>query len=543
MLTESFIAATLTANKAAAHTSAALKDVGIFLHEFQPQSTFRHGYKKSSSQPGCVAVSDSHIFAAQTDKAVVNVYSRDRGNQEATVPFPERIHSLAFARGAATLILGTEGGKLILWEVAAGRLTTTTAAHLQPVSSLCITPNHEYIISTSADTSVHVWSLTQLLSFAPQGGNLGVEETAKAPVQTFSGHRTPITAAACGHSDSTTNFVLTASEDGTCYLWHVETCQILRTLLLPTPVSSVILDPADRVIYFGCKDGQIFSWDMLRHAHAGGRAISKADLKNMAPIQLTAKNGWAAPTKDVGTANCLALSYDGTSLLSGHSNGAIIRWDVAKHRVLNEIANLGQPVTNIEMLKPTGFPVQETAGYRVINVVKPNLELTSSTDNGTCCVPAKYNLNVMISTQRPAPSRDDIEHAITGRGIPSALLDGALRALVSGTGNPTSQPSAPAPAPESDTASKFKVQSLEEEVAKLKQQIAAIGKVEEKRKEKRLKRMIKRDNIDAKMREAYFEAVKKGKDGEAAMKKWQKQKEALDAESDEDYLDDKMDLT
>ncbi|KAG9783473.1 WD40 repeat-like protein, partial [Aureobasidium melanogenum] len=546
MLTESFIAATLTANKAAAHTSAALKDVGIFLHELQPQSTFRHGYKKSSSQPGCVAVSDSHIFAAQADKAVVNVYSRDRGIQEATVPFPERVHSLAFARRAATLILGTEEGKLMLWEVATGRLTTTTSAHLQPVSSLCITPNDEYIISASADTSVYVWSLTQLLSFAQQGRDFGTEETSKAPVQTFSGHRTAITAAACGHAESTTNFVLTASEDGTCYLWHVETCQILRTLLLPTPLTSVTLDPADRVIYFGCKDGQIFSWDMFRHAHAETKAISKVDLKDIAPVQLTARDAWAAPTKDVGAANCLTLSYDGTSLLSGHFNGAIIQWDVAKHRVLNEIANLGQPVTNIEMLKPTGFPTQETAGYKVINVVKPNLELTSSTDNGTCCVPAKYNLNVMISTQRPAPSMGDIDHAITGRGIPSALLDGALRALVSETGIPTNQPSAPAPAPapESDsTASNFKVQSLEEEVAKLKQQIAAIGKVEEKRKEKRLKRMIKRDNIDAKMREAYFEAVKKGKDGEAAMKKWQKQKEALDAESDEEYLDDKMDLT
>jgi len=51
MLTEEFVAATLAVNKQSAHTSAALRDVGIFLHEFQPQSTLRHGFKKSSIQP------------------------------------------------------------------------------------------------------------------------------------------------------------------------------------------------------------------------------------------------------------------------------------------------------------------------------------------------------------------------------------------------------------------------------------------------------------------------------------------------------------
>lgn len=533
MLIESFIAATLNANKAPAHTSAALKDVGIFLHEIQPQSTFRQGYKKSSSRAGCVAVSDSHIFAAQADKAVVNVYSRDRGNQEATVPFPERIHSLVFARGASILVLGTEGGRLILWEVATGRLTTSAAAHLEPVSSLCITPNTEYIISASADTSVHVWSLAQLISFMQLGGTYGAEDTSKSPVRTFSGHRAAITAVACGHSGVTTNFAITSSEDGTCYIWHIETCQILRTLLLPSTATSVAVDPADRVIYFGCQDGQIQAWDLFRHAKKS--SISEIDPAGMAPIQLSPKDSWAVPSKDIGAANCLALSYDGTFLLSGHSTGTVTRWDVAKHRIMNEVAKLGQPVTNIEMLSPTGLLNQKGPGYSIINVVKPKLEFTSSSENGTCDVPPKYNLDVMITRESGQLEKDDIENAITGPGISSNLLDEALRALSAGSASSHSMPT-------NDTQ-KFKVQNLEEEVAKLKKQIAVFHDVEQKRKEKRLKRMVKRENIDTKMREAYFEAVEKGKDGDAAIKKWQQQKAALDAESDREYLDEKMDLT
>jgi pre-rRNA-processing protein IPI3 len=63
-----------------------------------------------------LAVSSSHIFTAQAEKAVIHVYSRERGNQEALISFPERIHSLTMA-GDGVLVLGTAEGRVILWEV------------------------------------------------------------------------------------------------------------------------------------------------------------------------------------------------------------------------------------------------------------------------------------------------------------------------------------------------------------------------------------------------------------------------------------------
>lgn len=68
-------------------------------------------------------MSASHVFAAQAEKAIVHIYSREKGNQEATVPFPERIRSIALAGGqnGDILVLGTEGGRLILWEVCHGQ--------------------------------------------------------------------------------------------------------------------------------------------------------------------------------------------------------------------------------------------------------------------------------------------------------------------------------------------------------------------------------------------------------------------------------------
>lgn len=116
MLTEQLIASVGIATAKSAHSSAT-KDAGIFVFEAQPHSQQRAAFKKSATNPNCLAVSASHVFAAQADKAVVNVYSREKGTHEATVPFPERIGCLALACDDSVLILGTNEGRIFLWEV------------------------------------------------------------------------------------------------------------------------------------------------------------------------------------------------------------------------------------------------------------------------------------------------------------------------------------------------------------------------------------------------------------------------------------------
>jgi pre-rRNA-processing protein IPI3 len=119
MLSEAFITS-IRAQPKSANTAIA-KDVGIYLHELHPNHTIKASFKKSSTPVNALAVSPTHIFAVQADKAVVHVYSRERGNQEALVSFPERIHSLALI-GVGVLALGTAEGRIILWEVSLSRI-------------------------------------------------------------------------------------------------------------------------------------------------------------------------------------------------------------------------------------------------------------------------------------------------------------------------------------------------------------------------------------------------------------------------------------
>jgi hypothetical protein len=114
MLTETFISS-IRAQQRSANTAIA-KDVGVYLHELHPSPTIKYSFKKSSTPVHALAVSSTHVFAAQADKAVVHVYSRERGNQEALISFPERIHCVTLV-GDGILVLGTAEGRVILWEV------------------------------------------------------------------------------------------------------------------------------------------------------------------------------------------------------------------------------------------------------------------------------------------------------------------------------------------------------------------------------------------------------------------------------------------
>jgi hypothetical protein len=114
MLSELFITA-IRAQPRSANTAIA-KDVGIYVHELHPTVSQKSSFKKSSAPVNALAANSTHIFAAQADKAVVHIYSREGGNQQALVSFPDRIHSLGLV-GEGVLVLGTAEGRVILWEV------------------------------------------------------------------------------------------------------------------------------------------------------------------------------------------------------------------------------------------------------------------------------------------------------------------------------------------------------------------------------------------------------------------------------------------
>lgn len=413
MLSEGFIAS-IRAQPKSANTAIA-KDVGIYVHELHPIPAQKASFKKSSTSVNALAASSTHIFAAQADKAVVHVYSRERGNQEALISFPERIHSLALL-GEGVLVLGSAEGGVILWEVcvsssqvllfssnlvltlqvSTGRQILTPAAHLQAIS--CIAATQSHLTTGSEDSNVHVWSVPRLLSLTTNE----IHE----PLRTLSNHRAAITSLVVGHSASTTNICVSASKDNTVIVWNYHTGDLLRTFLLPSTPLCLALDPCDRAVFVGFEDGSLQIIEFLQ-ANSTLNPLYDTRLQNT-PVQITAPP-WMAPS-EVGAVHSLGLSYDGTSLLSGHASGQIAQWDTGRRAFSGDIADLNAPVTNLLMLSP--FP--ESKMTKIYTVVKPRLGESA------------YTFTAQLTGTMGNSSFDE---AVRDPGIPPDMLEDAISRL------------------------------------------------------------------------------------------------------------------
>lgn len=415
MLTEQFVASVGIPTRPSG--TSASKDAAIFVQEYQPLNIQRTVFKKSATSPNCLVVSTSHVFAAQTEKAVVHVYNREKGNQEATVPFTERITCLALACNESVLVLGTQEGRIFLWETASGRQITTSPSHLQAVTTLAVDPASNLLLSASADSTVHIWSIPALLSFSTSNVEL------PRPIRTFTTHRSKINALVLGHGSNFCNIAVSASADKTCLVWDYFTNSVLRTYLLPAEPVSLTLDVADRAVYVGYENGSVQQLDFFAQNSITGGTQSST------PIQPSKSSVWTPSDSSIGAALCLSICFDGGSLLSGHESGTILSWDVARGGSPNALlqAPLPGPVTNILFLPVTGFAEETPAKFTIRETVKPKF---GAFDSRNGAVPGNYVLNVRLASDFQDIHQSEFLRALSGPTFPTTMIDDGLSELV-----------------------------------------------------------------------------------------------------------------
>ena len=209
-----------------------------------------------------------------------------------------------------------------------------------------------------------------------------------------------------GHSASTTNICVSASKDNTVIVWNYHTGDLLRTFLLPSTPLCLALDPCDRAVFVGFEDGSIHIIEFLQ-PNTTLHPLYDTKLQNT-PVQITLPP-WTAPS-EVGAVHCLGLSYDGTTLLSGHASGKIAQWDCGRRAFSGETADLNAPVTNLLMQSP--FPPKRMT--RITNVVKPRL--------GESAYTFTAQLTGTMGTSH-------FEDAVKGSGFPPNMLEDAIARL------------------------------------------------------------------------------------------------------------------
>lgn len=278
---------------------------------------------------------------------------------------------------------------------------------------------------------IHVWALPSILSFSP--------DTSRSPVHTLSTHRGPISSIVCGHSSSTANIAVSISGDKSAIVWDYHNGQALRTYLLPETPTAVTLDPADRAFHVAYGDGSLQTIDFYDEVQkATSIDVLRDPSSSHRPIQPSPKTRFNADSQKLGGALSLSLSWDGTTLISGHASGKIASWDVAKSNYLSTLTNFPGPVSNVQFLPPTGFPNTPQSTFKIQTVVKPKHD-AGLTSSGIGLVPTSYTLSMQFTgpirghhvsaTEDGSTQKSKFEEALAHPSFPTSMLEESLAEL------------------------------------------------------------------------------------------------------------------
>lgn len=225
-------------------------------------------------------------------------------------------------------------------------------------------------------------------------------------------------------------------------MWNYRTGDVLHTFLLPEVPTCLAIDPADRGFFAGLPDGSV----QFINFHKAGSSIHLLYDQNQSntPTQAAESDRWQLYTP-IGRALSVATSYDGADLLTGHENGKVFSWTVGQQRTPTEIADLGQAVTNLLVIAPTGFPHErkDPAGVKLLTVVKPKPDAFPYTGGSGLSVPHTYNFTANFAEAIPVPNHMDdgykdtltegFEAAIMDEYFPEDLLQAAISELTGPT--------------------------------------------------------------------------------------------------------------
>ncbi|KAL6552685.1 hypothetical protein OROHE_008049 [Orobanche hederae] len=158
---------------------------------------------------------------------------------------------------------GGMSGDIYFWEVATGKLLKKWHAHYRAVSCLIFNDDQSLLISGAEDGCVRVWSLFLIFDDARR------EEARHLFEYSFHEHCLRVTDVKTGYGGSNA-IIVSASEDRTCKeknhvckntlikVWSLSRGKLLRSIIFPSVIDAVSLDPGEHVFYAGGRDGKIY---------------------------------------------------------------------------------------------------------------------------------------------------------------------------------------------------------------------------------------------------------------------------------------------
>ena len=152
------------------------------------------------------------------------------------------INSLAISLDGQTIVSGSSGRTVAVWDLPAERIIHTFTGHLDKVSSVAISPDGKNIVSGSWDKTIIVWDL--------QTGN----------GKRLNGHLDWVNSVVVSANGKS---IISGSDDKLIKVWDLNTGRVMRTLTGHLDkVNSVAISSNGKTIVSGSADKTIKVWGM-----------------------------------------------------------------------------------------------------------------------------------------------------------------------------------------------------------------------------------------------------------------------------------------
>jgi pre-rRNA-processing protein IPI3 len=297
-------------------------------------------FKQTSSPSHGICATQSHIFAAQSQKALLYVYSYLKEGIDQKIVVPERLSCIQVSPCGTWLAAGGLSGRLLIWELCSGRLVFGRDTHYQEITCMEFTRDSAYLFTGSKDARVFGWHMLDLISLASH------PEEAR-PVISWSDHSLAVTSLCIGYGASNEAFVFTGSLDGTVRCWDISRRELHTTFVLSDRVTALAVDPIERAIYAGLANGDIRVVQLYDINPASGYLEAVGGAKRIITVKADSDR---TLQKHETAISALVVSFDGNVLVSGDSSGEVLSWDLPSRQVVRKLKSHRGSISSIQIV-------------------------------------------------------------------------------------------------------------------------------------------------------------------------------------------------
>lgn len=326
---------------------------------FRQAGCHANGSAITGTKPG------DRVFVAAKGRALVSVYTWGKESPDQRIPVPEQLSCLVLCPNVSDhveaenfeeqdslpkyrlpyLLIGAGvSGKLYVWELNSGLLLNVKEGHYQTPTVMRVSSDGSMLVTAGKDARVLVWRISDLVQMHRD------DEHVVKPIHVFSDHTLEVTDVQLSNSIAPDTKLYTVSKDSTIRVYSLASLQLLTTFVINGQIESLVVDQAERAMYAGLADGNIRQINLYQPNPATNVLEAQGGYGKTLSLQPDHELKHTITYHHGSSVTQLGLSLDGSTLISGDSQGRVVVVDLVSKQVVKELKSLNGAITNVSLL-------------------------------------------------------------------------------------------------------------------------------------------------------------------------------------------------